>query len=145
MERLCTVLAVDPIFGRANLIYAAYLHRGQLAEALAKSDRDLRHCSSDPWICGWLAYVYAVAGQPAQARPALLELERLDRTQHIPAEPLMAVYIGMGRTDEGFRYLEKAYSERSTALSGLKIDPLYDPVRNDPRFQDLLRRVNLEQ
>jgi TolB-like protein/DNA-binding winged helix-turn-helix (wHTH) protein/Tfp pilus assembly protein PilF len=143
IEQFKEVLAVDPHFGRANVIYSAYLRKGMFSEALADSDKDLSHCASDPWICGWLAYVYGIAGRPAQARPALEELERLDRTQYVHADPLIAAYIALGRTDDAFRYLEKAYAERSNVLVSLGIDPVFDPLRGDPRFHDLLIAAHL--
>ena len=145
IEQLKEVLAVDPHFGRANVIYGAYLRKGMFSEALADSDKDLNHCAADPWICGWLAYVYGIEGRPAQARPALEELERLDRTQYVHPDPVFTAYIALGRTDDAFRYLEKAYSERSNVLVTLRIDPVFDPLRGDPRFHDLLLAVHLAE
>jgi serine/threonine-protein kinase len=113
------------------------------SEALADSDKDLSHCASDPWICGWLAYAYGMADRPAQARPALEELERLDRTQYVHPDSLVLAYIALGRTDDAFRYLEKAYIERSNVLTSLRIDPVFDPLRGDPRFHELLLAVHL--
>ena len=51
----------------------------------------------------------------------------------------------MNEKDEAFVWLEKAYAQHSNAMTTLKVDPLYDPLRTDPRFQDLLRRVGLAQ
>lgn len=51
----------------------------------------------------------------------------------------------MGEKDQAFAWLEKAYSQHSNALTKLKVEPAYDPLRGDPRFQDLLRRVRLAQ
>jgi hypothetical protein len=53
--------------------------------------------------------------------------------------------IGMGNKEQAFVWLEKAYAQHSNAMARLKVDPLYDPLRGDPRFQDLLRRVGLAQ
>ena len=52
-------------------------------------------------------------------------------------------YAAMGNREEAFRCLEKAYQEHSNALTSLKVEPAYDPLRSDHRFQDLLRRVGL--
>jgi hypothetical protein len=51
-------------------------------------------------------------------------------------------YLGLGDHDEAFVWLERAYEERSNILVNLKVHPFFDPVRNDPRFASLLRRVN---
>ena len=80
-----------------------------------------------------------------RARRALEQLEGVYRRQHL--DPVCAVfgYIGVGKTDEAFAWLEKAYREHSTAITTLKVNPVYDPLRGDPRFQDLLRRVGLDK
>ncbi len=52
-------------------------------------------------------------------------------------------YIGMNKEEEAFAYLWKAYERHSTSLTALKVDPLFDPLRGDPRFQTILRGVGL--
>jgi hypothetical protein len=54
-------------------------------------------------------------------------------------------YVGMGNNDHAIAWLEKAYAQRSNGVIALKVDPAYDPLRGDPRFQDLLRRVGFTQ
>jgi len=70
---------------------------------------------------------------------------RLDRTRHVRPEPLVAASIGLGHNDGAIPYLERAWSERSSSLTGLQVDQLYDPLRSDPRFQDLLRRIGFAE
>ena len=62
-------------------------------------------------------------------------------------DPLAMVlaHIGMDHKDEALTYLERAYQAHSTALTALKVDPIYDPLRNDLKFQDLVRRMQLAQ
>lgn len=62
-------------------------------------------------------------------------------------DPIVFVgpYIGMDNKDQAFVWLNKAYAQHSNELTGLKVDPIYDPLRSDPLFQDLLRRVGLSQ
>jgi hypothetical protein len=62
-------------------------------------------------------------------------------------DPMLIVpaYIGTGNNDQAIAWLEKAYAQHSNGLTALKVDPVYDPLRDDPRFQDLLRRVGLIQ
>jgi TolB-like protein/DNA-binding winged helix-turn-helix (wHTH) protein/Tfp pilus assembly protein PilF len=143
IEQLKEVLVIDPHFGRANVIYAAYLREGRFAEALANSDKDLGHCGSDPWVCGWLTYAYASAGYMDQARRPFEELERVARTQRVDPDALIAANIAMRNTDAALQLLERAYSEHYSLITHLKVDQIYDPLRKDPRFQDLLRRVGL--
>lgn len=63
--------------------------------------------------------------------------------QPSPAAALLVAYIGLDRKDQAFRWLEKAYAQHSNAMTGLKVDPVSDPLRGDPRFQQLLHRVAL--
>jgi hypothetical protein len=74
-----------------------------------------------------------------------MKLEELNRHQQIDPAPFVWAYIGMGNKDQAFAWLEKAYSQHSYALITLKVEPGYDSLRSDPRFQDLMRRVGLAQ
>jgi hypothetical protein len=56
---------------------------------------------------------------------------------------MMGAYVGMGKREESFDWLEKAYEDHSNSLTGLKVNPAYDWLRPDPRFQELMRRVRL--
>ena len=81
-------------------------------------------------------------GQQALARQAVLKIGQANRQWHQDPAPLYATaYSGMGQKDEALAWLEKAYAKHSNVVSALKVDPIYDPLRSDPRFQDLLRRV----
>ncbi len=144
LEKLRTVRELDPGFPRVGgLIVRAYEQKGMFPEALADLEK-LRPLYSS-WSCSELAYIYGRTGQKAQAGIALTKLKQLNMGQ--PVDPIVfaAPYIGTGNKDEAFFWLNKAYAQHSNALTGLKADPLYDPLRSDPRFQDLLRRVGLTQ
>jgi hypothetical protein len=80
-----------------------------------------------------------------QSQHALQELERFSRQQQIDPGILAWAYAGTGNKNQAFAWLEKAYDQHSIGLTALKVDPVYDPLRNDPRFQNLLQRVGLAQ
>ena len=67
-----------------------------------------------------------------------------EESKHRYVRPAAFAYLfaGLGEKDQAFSYLEKAYEDRDSILTGLQVDPLFDPLRSDPRFQDLLRRMN---
>ena len=69
----------------------------------------------------------------------------MTRKRHLDPAPLVSAYVASGNKQQAFMWLEKAYSERSTILTSLKVNPFYDPLRNDRRFVDLERRVGLVQ
>jgi TolB-like protein/DNA-binding winged helix-turn-helix (wHTH) protein/lipoprotein NlpI len=141
IEQFRAVLDVEPDSARAHLILLAYAQKGQFAAALHGIE-EWRRVDNGPWTWAVEAYVYGRAGQQAQARQVLQRLEQVNRQWHLDPAPMYATaYSGMGQKDEALASLEKAYAEHSNALNALKVDPIYDPLRNDPRFQILLRRV----
>jgi hypothetical protein len=120
------------------MIVFAYVQKRMFAEALAD-------IGNGPWIWSERAYVYGRSGQQVPARRALGKLEELNRRQRMDPAAILRAHIGMGDKDQSFAWLEKAYSQHSNALTTLKVDPIYDPLRGDPRFQELMRRVGLAQ
>jgi TolB-like protein/DNA-binding winged helix-turn-helix (wHTH) protein/Tfp pilus assembly protein PilF len=137
------VLEMEPNFPRANMLAYAYVQEGRFADALADVENWSRVDNSYwPWAVG--AYVYGRAGQPAQARRALEKLQLLNRRQIDPFV-FVSPYIGLGDKDRALAWLDKAVAGHSPGLTALKVDPIYDPLRNDPRFQEFLRRVGLAQ
>jgi TolB-like protein/DNA-binding winged helix-turn-helix (wHTH) protein/Flp pilus assembly protein TadD len=143
IEQFRAVLDMDPGFSRAGMMTQAYVEKGLFKDALAFMESRRRLAEDGPWTWGTLAYVYGRAGQPVQARRALVKLEELNRHQQLDPGPLLAAYIGMGDKEQSFAWLEKAYSQHSNVLTALKVEPCYDFLRSDPRFQELMRRVGL--
>jgi len=96
-----------------------------------------------PWILWDLGYAAAVAGQRDTARQVRAELH--ERAQHAYIRPLAFAWlaIGLGEPDQAFAWLEKAYAERDPYLTLLNADPVYDPLRADPRFRALLKKIGL--
>jgi TolB-like protein/DNA-binding winged helix-turn-helix (wHTH) protein/Tfp pilus assembly protein PilF len=135
-----TVLEMEPGFPRARLIVAAYVEKREFAEALADIEK---WDDAGPWTWAWRAHVYGRAGHSVQARRALEQLLKLYRRQPIGPDPVLWAYIGLGDKDKAFLWFEKAYAEHSNALISLRVNPAYDSLRVDPRFQSLMRRVGL--
>jgi len=71
------------------------------------------------------------------------ELKQRRRKGYVPAGAFINAYLALGQYDEAFAGFEQAYQEQSNILQFLKVHPFFDPVRDDPRFKDLLRRVGL--
>jgi TolB-like protein/DNA-binding winged helix-turn-helix (wHTH) protein/Flp pilus assembly protein TadD len=98
---------------------------------------------SSPGVISALIWAYAHAGRRADALRLLGELKKRQQTGYVPAGAFVHAYLGLGDNDEAFTWFERAYRERSNILIYIKVFPLYDPLRGDPRFQDLVRRVGL--
>ena len=92
-----------------------------------------------------LGLVYGLAGHKVEARQVLNELLEKNKTQYVTPVALANVYLGLGDRDRAFVWFEKAYQEQSNYLVYIKVWPLLDPFRSDPRFIDLMRRVGLPQ
>ena len=144
IEKLRAVLEVDPNFTHAHILEYVYVQKGMFADAQADLEK-LRRVDDSPWSLAQSAYIFGRSGQQPEARRALEKLEQLNRHHQIDPAPILIAYVGIGNKDEAFAWLEKAYSQHSNVLTSLKVDPIYDPLRSDPRFQDLLRRVGLAQ
>ena len=90
-----------------------------------------------------LGHVYAASGRQPEARKVLGSLLQLSRKQYVPSISIAEVYAGLGDKAQALEWLEKAYEERSKAVSFLKVRPDWDSLREEPRFQDLVRRIGL--
>jgi len=141
IEQFRAVLEMEPDFPRAHMVIYAFVEKGQFAEALAELDR-WQHDRDAPWTWGLRAYVYGRQGQRAQARRAMRQLEKLNRHQNMDPAILLVAHIGVEKNADGsFVWLQKAYAEHSTDLTALKVDPTYDPLRSDARFQAVLQKM----
>ena len=142
IEKWRSVLAVDPDFPRAHLIQAAYMEKGMVAEARADFEH-LRTKPSTPVYWAVVTSLQAGSGHPAEARAALAELLRAIRREPVAAVYVAGAYASIGDRDQAFAWLERAYAEHPSELISLKVEPGWDPLRGDPRFQRLLERVGL--
>lgn len=143
IDKWKSVREMDPDFLRAHLIVGAYVERGMFAEALADNER-LRPKMSAATYWSWRACIQERAGHTEDAHQALNELLRLN--SHTAVDPIVIaqVYAGLGEKQEAFVWLEKAYAQHSSELVTLKVNPAYDALRRDPRFQELLHRLRLQ-
>jgi len=99
--------------------------------------------SGSPAATGILIRAYAQAGRRGDAMRLLAELKRRKAAGYIPAGAFVNAYLGLGDKEQTFYWLEQAYKEQSNILQFLKSHPYFDPIRSDPRFVDLTRRVGL--
>jgi tetratricopeptide (TPR) repeat protein len=138
-----SVLDRDPDFPRAHMIRFAFVEKGRFPEALASVFRV--RALSPPWSLADLAYVEGRAGHLTEARRAVGELQKISRKEQVDQAAFVRAYLGVGDKQQALASLEKAYVQHSEILTTLKVDPMYDPLRGDPRFQRVLQQVGLAQ
>jgi len=145
IEQFRAVREMDPDFPRTGALIEAYVQKGQFADALAELDKLRTRAGTDElWYRSYSAYILGRSGQQAQAMRALARTEHLAR--YLRPEPTLALviaYVGTDRKDEAIALLQKGYADHSSLVITLKVKPYFDPLRSDPRFQDLLRKVGL--
>jgi serine/threonine-protein kinase len=141
------VLEMDPNFGIAHfLLGRVYVEKGMHKESIEEFQEALRLSGHSAGAMAELGYGYAAAGQTADALRMLDELRELSGEGWVPPGWVAHIYIGLGDNDQAIQWLEKAYQQHSTSgIQSVKVDPLFDPLRSDPRFQDLLRRMNFPE
>ena len=142
IETLRETLELDPSFSAAQsyLVYA-YAAKGMHEEAVAVAEQLARTQPGDARSMPALAQAYAGAGQREDALRILEEL----RGSAIDPTSVAYVYAALGEADAAFEWLEKAYERRSLGVTWIRVDPSLDPLRSDPRFQDLLRRIGFPE
>jgi TolB-like protein/DNA-binding winged helix-turn-helix (wHTH) protein len=143
IEEFRRVLEMEPKFPRAYVVIFPLVEKGLFTEALADVDK-WNGVVGSPWPLAVQVYVYARAGQMAQARLSLKKLQLMDQRQFLDPAAMLMAHVGMDDKDETFAWLQKCYDARSP-LTTLKVDPMYDPLRSDPRFQKFLHAVRLAQ
>jgi hypothetical protein len=115
------------------------------SQAIANAEISRRFFGDGPGYWSPRAYIYGRAGQLEQAGRELEKLEKVSRHESQGPAVMLWAHLGMSNKEEALADLEKAYSEHLGILATLKVEPAFDPLRSDPRFQDLLRRVGLAQ
>jgi Tfp pilus assembly protein PilF len=120
-----------------------YGQKGMYEEAITEYQKALELSGSRSRIVAELGYIYAVSGRRSEAQKALKELKELSKRRHVSSFYMALIYMGLGEKDQAFASFETAYEERSPRLIDLKVDPIFDPLRSDPRFAVLIRKMGL--
>jgi TolB-like protein/DNA-binding winged helix-turn-helix (wHTH) protein/Tfp pilus assembly protein PilF len=139
-------LELDPSFSDASLAVArTHVSGGRYPEAIDVLREALRLEARQPLLLGALVQAYARAGRRDEALEVAGDLERIHGEQGgaVPRFGMIWAHAGLGDRDRAFALLERAYVERTDRMTWLSVDPLLEPLRGDPRFADLVRRVGL--
>jgi TolB-like protein/DNA-binding winged helix-turn-helix (wHTH) protein/Tfp pilus assembly protein PilF len=135
-------IEMDPNFALAhNQLAQAYLQKHMPEEAIPELQKAVQLSGGSPTCVASLARAYAASGKRGEAVKLLKDLKKRSGPSYSDASEIAAIYASLADSDQAMDWLEKAYEERFNP--GVLLRPGYDPLRSDPRFQDLLRRVGL--
>ena len=145
IEQLRKTLKNDANFAHAHFFLGyAYLRKGMFAEAIAEFQRATTLSPNITTYKAGLGHAYARAGKSAEARKLLSELKDHSKRKYVSSCDFAAIHAGLKEKDQAFAFLEKAYEQHDSKLVYWgNVSPLLDPLRSDPRFSDLLRRIGL--
>jgi eukaryotic-like serine/threonine-protein kinase len=137
-------VAMDPRFPVAHgYLGEAYLAKRDHEEALQELRQALAASKNETSFKAELANAYAVTGNKPEALAILHDLLQMSSRQYVSPYSIALVYVGLGDKDEAFRWLDKAYEERSVRLINIAVHPRFAGLRDDPRFASLVKKIGL--
>jgi TolB-like protein/DNA-binding winged helix-turn-helix (wHTH) protein/Flp pilus assembly protein TadD len=144
VEQFQHTLELDPDFTQAQgLLALTYSLQGLFEKALEETHK-IRGLENDPMTLAWLGYIYGASGKKVEADQTLRRLGELAAHTYVSPLWMAQIHTGLGEKDQAFEWFERVFQERSVGGAVvLKSNPLFDNLRSDPRFPDLLRRANL--
>jgi len=144
LEAVTRVLEVDPHFAMAHATLGwAYLLKGMGEQGIAALEKARLLAPENTLYLAQLGQAFARVGQTDRAREILAQLEQLSRQRYVSPYHMAYVHAGLGEDDRAMDWLERAYAERAGGVFGIKGSFLFTTLRSHPRFQALLRKMNL--
>jgi non-specific serine/threonine protein kinase len=141
-DQLQKSLEVDPHFMLSRLeLGRVHAATGRLDEAVQEFGIAVGDSHEHPFAVGHLGYGHALRGERPEAERCLARLSELALQRYVLPSAAALVHLGLGNVDRTFEALERALEEREARMIHLKVDPIFDPLRSDPRFDTLMRRV----
>jgi len=135
-------IEMDPNFALAhNQLAQAYLQKHMNDEAVAELQKAVQLSGGSPTVMANLARAYAASGKRIEAIKLLSDLKKRSNSIYSHGSEIAVIYTSLGDSDQAMSWLEKSYEERFNP--GVLLRPGFDPLRSDPRFQDLVRRIGL--
>jgi adenylate cyclase len=144
MEQANRAVDLDPAFLPRFAQGWINIAAGKISDAIPELQK-ANMMESPSYVAGWLGYAYGATGDRARAMAVIEELNRKSLHGDVPPFNLAIVYLGMGDSGRAMDYLEQAYSAHSQWLCWLKMDRIFDPLRKEPRFIALMKKVHLDK
>jgi eukaryotic-like serine/threonine-protein kinase len=144
IEQLRRTVDLDPNYPVTYWILGLLLRKtGSYEPAITEGEKGVRLSAGSPLMRAALAHTLGMAGRTREALEILDELTELAKQKYVAPYFFAGIYLGLGENERAIEYLEKCYEEHSHWLIYLHLDPSMDGLRDNPDFQDLLRRVGL--
>ncbi|HKO99657.1 MAG TPA: protein kinase [Pyrinomonadaceae bacterium] len=142
IEQLRKAVDLEPNYWVSHVLLGrCYEQKGRLDEAIAQFEKARQIESSIPEVLAALGHGYALAGRKTEALKIISELQERSKKEFVPSYSIATVYVGIGMKEEAIQYLAKSQEEGSFYMIHLKVEPMLDSLRSDPRFTDIVRRV----
>ena len=139
-------LEMDQTFALAHQrLGMAYVGKKMHPEAIAEFKQAANNSNDAPLAIVSLGHAYAMSGNKKEALRVLAELKDMSQRRYVSAYSVSTIYAGLGEKEQAFQWLQKADDERNTEIVFMKVDPRLDPLRDDPRFQELVKKVGIPQ
>jgi TolB-like protein len=138
-------LELDPSFYRAYTgLGRAYIQVGRYSDAIRMLQKGRLLAGDVPNILGALGQAYGLAGRKDEALGMLADIDRLAKTRYAPSITFAIIHLGLGDCETALDYLEQSAELRDLQLGAINVHPIYDPLRAEPRFQNLIARIGFE-
>jgi TolB-like protein/Flp pilus assembly protein TadD len=140
----CELIADDPTFYKGyTSLGRVYAQQGKFLDAIRMLEKGRSLAGDVPNILGAMGQVYALGGEPDRAREILGQLEQREKSAWVPSTVLAIVHLGLGEHDRALDYLERGCRQHELPMTALKVHPVYDPLRDTPRFQAVLCQLRM--
>jgi len=145
IEQFQNLLEIDQNYWIAyNNLARAYAGKEMYKIAIVEAQKAIELSGGNTMAIAALGYIYALTGRRDEAKKVLDDLFELSKQEYVSSFYVALVYSCLGQKDQAFEWLDKAYEEHDVYLSQLKVFPLFDSLRSDPRYKALLKKMNLE-
>ena len=144
-RQIMKALGIDQNFSRAHAILGQlYLYKGEGDNAIREMKKAIELSDSSLEYVASLGFAYGFLGQKEEAEKILRKFIQLEKQQYVSPYLIGSLYLGIGEKDQAFTWFNRAIEKHDYGMLYLKIDPVFDAIRGDPRFDELMRKVGLQ-
>ena len=144
IDLLKKTIEMDPNFPVTQwYLGLAYEQSGAVPDAISQFENCVKITAGRPAMLALLGHAYAVANRKSEARAIIDRLNAASKERYVPSYPIATIYAALSEREQALAYLERAYDERDSWMPNIALDPRFDALRSEPRFQSLLRKLRL--